>query len=143
MNLLAVIFSALFGLVFGSFLNVCIARLPRGESIVRPRSHCPLCHHTIREKDNIPLLSWLLLRGRCRDCGGSISIRYPVIEATTAALFVLCVLRFGPTVRGLAAAIFCFLLLGLAAMDARGAGSRRPFFRFHLHGNSGTAWPQV
>ncbi len=64
------------GLLFGSFLNVCISRLPHGESIVTPRSHCPHCYHTIRWYDNIPLLSLALLRGRCRDCRARISLRY-------------------------------------------------------------------
>jgi leader peptidase (prepilin peptidase) / N-methyltransferase len=117
-KLLPAIFSVLFGLAFGSFLNVCISRLPEGESVVKPRSRCPHCRHSIRGRDNIPLLSWLLLRGRCRDCGAGISIRYPLIELSTAALFLLCFLKFGLSLRGLAGAILCWLLLGLAAMDA-------------------------
>jgi leader peptidase (prepilin peptidase)/N-methyltransferase len=68
------------GLLFGSFLNVCIARLPHGESIVKPRSHCPNCQHIIRWYDNIPVLSWVILRARCRDCGQSISWQYPAVE---------------------------------------------------------------
>src|SRR5258707_9298245 len=88
-NLLTAIFSVLTGLAFGSFLNVCIARLPEHQSVVRPRSRCPHCGHPIRDRDNIPLLSWLLLRGKCRDCGAGISVRYPVIELATAALFLL------------------------------------------------------
>lgn len=78
----------LFGLCFGSFLNVCISRLPKGESIVLPRSHCPRCHHAIRWYDNIPLISYLVLRARCRDCHALISPLYPTVEALTAAVLV-------------------------------------------------------
>ena len=83
------------GLVFGSFLNVCIVRLPNKESILVPRSHCPLCKHPIRWFDNIPLLSYLLLGGRCRDCQARISPRYAVVEALTALLLVATFHRFG------------------------------------------------
>ncbi len=76
------------GAVVGSFLNVCIHRLPRGESIVSPPSHCPRCNAPVRPYDNVPLLSWLLLRGRCRACGGAISPRYPAVELLTACLFL-------------------------------------------------------
>lgn len=106
------------GLLFGSFLNVCIARLPRHESIVAPRSRCPHCGTPIRSIDNIPLLSFLFLRGRCRRCRTRIPWRYPAVEAVTAALWLLCWLHFGPTVEALAMAVLCFLLLGLAMMDA-------------------------
>lgn len=85
----------LFGLVFGSFLNVCIVRLPQGGSVVRPRSHCPLCGHMIRWYDNLPVLSYLILRGRCRDCGESISLIYPLVEITTAALLLAAYLVDG------------------------------------------------
>jgi leader peptidase (prepilin peptidase)/N-methyltransferase len=85
----------LFGLVFGSFLNVCIVRLPRKQSILVPRSHCPLCQHPIRWFDNIPLLSYLLLRGRCRDCHARISPQYAVVEALTALLLIATFRRFG------------------------------------------------
>jgi leader peptidase (prepilin peptidase)/N-methyltransferase len=83
--------AALFGLLIGSFLNVVAWRLPRGESLVRPRSKCPGCSAQLKAYDNVPVLSWLLLRGRCRGCGERISARYPVVEATTAALYVLVV----------------------------------------------------
>jgi leader peptidase (prepilin peptidase)/N-methyltransferase len=85
----------LFGLVLGSFLNVVIWRVPRGESVVHPSSHCPGCGKPIRPRDNIPVLSWLLLRGRCRDCGIRISVRYPLVELATAALFTGFAIRFG------------------------------------------------
>jgi leader peptidase (prepilin peptidase)/N-methyltransferase len=79
----------LIGLLFGSFLNVCIARLPADESVVTPRSRCPGCGHDIRWYDNIPLLSYALLRGRCRDCGTTISLRYPAVELATGIWFAL------------------------------------------------------
>jgi leader peptidase (prepilin peptidase) / N-methyltransferase len=78
---------ALAGMLIGSFLNVVAWRLPRGESLVRPRSRCPRCETPIRPYDNVPILSWLLLRGRCRTCGVGISARYPAVEAATAALY--------------------------------------------------------
>ena len=81
--------AVVFGLAVGSFLNVVIWRVPRGESIVSPPSACPRCGHAIRAWDNVPVVSWLLLRGRCRDCGRPISARYPLVEAGTAALFGL------------------------------------------------------
>ncbi len=118
MALLVSIFAVLAGLAFGSFLNVCISRLPRHESIVTPRSRCLNCLAPLRNADNIPLLSFLLLKGRCRDCGVRISPRYPLIEAATAALFLLCFLQFGLSFSGIASAIICWLLLGLAATDA-------------------------
>src|SRR3954469_9202761 len=83
----AVIFAGLAGLIVGSFLNVVAYRLPRGESLVSPRSRCPSCEAPIKPYDNIPVLSWLLLRGRCRHCGHAISPRYPVVEAATGALY--------------------------------------------------------
>src|SRR3954454_24355967 len=87
MDASAVAIAAVFGLLVGSFLNVVAYRLPRKESLVKPRSRCPGCGHEVRARDNIPVLSWLILRGRCRDCGEPISIRYPIVEATTAVLF--------------------------------------------------------
>jgi leader peptidase (prepilin peptidase)/N-methyltransferase len=117
-DLLVSIFVVLLGLAFGSFLNVCIARLPRGESIVHPPSHCPRCGAAIRARDNLPLLSYVLLRGRCRACGGGISWRYPAVELANAALWLLCYLAFGETMRAAAMGVLCFLALGLAAMDA-------------------------
>ena len=87
--------AALFGALLGSFLNVVIHRLPRGESLAKPASHCPECRAPIKPYDNIPIVSWLVLRGRCRNCGTRISPRYPLVEALTAALFAGVVLRFG------------------------------------------------
>ncbi len=83
------VLAGVLGLAIGSFGNVVIWRVPRGESVVRPPSACPSCGHAIRPRDNVPLVSWLLLRGRCRDCGDGISARYPLVELATGALFVL------------------------------------------------------
>src|SRR5271170_3826371 len=118
LNLLVGIFCGLLGLVFGSFLNVCISRLPRHALVAAGRSRCPECGKPIRARDNVPLLSFLALRGRCRDCGAPISWRYPAIELATAALWLLCWLEFGISVDAVGMAVFCFLALGLAAMDA-------------------------
>jgi leader peptidase (prepilin peptidase)/N-methyltransferase len=85
------------GLLVGSFLNVVIHRVPAGLSLVRPGSACPACAHPVRAHDNVPVLSWLLLRGRCRDCAAPIPWRYPAVELATAALFVAVAGRFGPT----------------------------------------------
>lgn len=112
------LFVALFGLAFGSFLNVCIARLPRHQSIASPGSRCPSCGTALRAWDNIPLLSWLILRGRCRSCRWRIPWRYPAVEFVTAALFLLSYIHFGLNIRGIGMAVLCFLLLGLAIMDA-------------------------
>ncbi|MGA7524020.1 MAG: prepilin peptidase [Acidobacteriaceae bacterium] len=105
-------------MAFGSFLNVCIARLPQHASVLRPGSHCPDCSAPIRPFDNIPLLSWIALRGHCRSCRWPIPWRYPAVEFATAALFLLSFLQFGLTVAGIGMDVLCFLLLGLAVMDA-------------------------
>ena len=118
MTLHVAIFCVLFGLAFGSFLNVCIARLPRHESIVRPASHCPSCGKPLRAWDNLPVLSWIILRGRCRNCGWKIPWRYPLVELGVAALFLLAYLVFGLTLEAAGMAVLCFLLFGLAVMDA-------------------------
>jgi leader peptidase (prepilin peptidase) / N-methyltransferase len=88
---LALVFAGLFGLVIGSFLHVVVWRQPRGESLASPPSHCPHCQAPVQPRDNIPVLSWLLLRGRCRSCGEPISARYPLVELATAALYVVVV----------------------------------------------------
>ena len=107
------------GLIFGSFLNVCIYRLPRGLSVSNPpRSACPQCQHQIAFYDNIPVVSWLLLRGRCRSCHAPISPRYLVIELLTGALFAACYWHFGLTPAGLKYSVLAFLLLGLIFTDA-------------------------
>jgi leader peptidase (prepilin peptidase)/N-methyltransferase len=107
----------LFGLCFGSFLNVCISRLPRGESIVLPRSHCPRCNHAIRWYDNIPLISYLVLRARCRDCHAPISPLYPVVEALTALVLVLDFHVYGLGPEFIKYALFGMLLIVLIFTD--------------------------
>jgi leader peptidase (prepilin peptidase) / N-methyltransferase len=106
------------GLAFGSFLNVCIYRLPLGLSVVTPRSACPKCKQGIALYDNLPVLSWLILRGRCRHCKTAISPRYLVIELLTGALFLACYWYFGWTLSLLKYCTFSFLLLGLIFTDA-------------------------
>ncbi len=106
------------GLMFGSFLNVCITRLPLGESIVRPRSHCRDCGRTLAWWENLPLLSWIGLRGRCSGCGAPIAWRYPLVELGLASLWMFCVWHFGLTLPALHAAVLCFLLVGLLCTDA-------------------------
>lgn len=107
------------GLVIGSFLNVCIVRIPSGKSIVRPPSACPKCGAQIRPYDNIPVLSWLLLRGKCRGCKTKISAIYPAVELLTALLFLGCYLAFGLTVDALKWAIFSALMVVLVFTDLR------------------------
>jgi leader peptidase (prepilin peptidase)/N-methyltransferase len=115
-----VIASAVFvlGLAFGSFLNVCIYRMPLGLSVVTPRSACPECKEPIALYDNIPVLSWLILRGRCRHCKAPISPRYLLIELLTGLMFLLCYWYFGLTISTLKYCTFAFLLLGLIFTDA-------------------------
>jgi leader peptidase (prepilin peptidase)/N-methyltransferase len=105
------------GLAVGSFLNVVAARLPHSRSVVTPASACPHCNAPIRPRDNIPVISYLLLRGRCRDCAASISLRYPAFELATALLVAGCALEFGVTLHALAAAIFCVALVAVSATD--------------------------
>ncbi|MBV8051676.1 MAG: prepilin peptidase, partial [Acidobacteriaceae bacterium] len=106
------------GLAFGSFLNVCIYRLPRGMSVVHPRSRCPQCGAAIRFYDNVPVLSWCILRGRCRDCRSRISARYMLVELLTGLLFLACYAHFGYTLATLKCCTFGFLILGLIFTDA-------------------------
>jgi len=107
------------GLMVGSFLNVCIRRIPAGESIMWPASRCPACHAPIKPYDNIPVVSWLLLGARCRNCKAKISALYPAVELLTAVLFVGCYLAFGLTVDGLKWAVFTALLVVLTITDLR------------------------
>ncbi len=111
--------AGIFGALVGSFLNVCIYRLPENESVVSPGSHCPECDTPIGWRDNIPIVSYLLLRGRCRNCGTSISAQYPLIELVTALIWIASAARYGADWQALAAAIFFTLLLGIALTDAR------------------------
>jgi leader peptidase (prepilin peptidase) / N-methyltransferase len=112
-------FTFAFGLIIGSFLNVCILRLPEGKSIVLPASACPKCGAKIRPYDNIPVLSWLILRGKCRSCRAPISPMYPLVEFLTGLLFLCCYLVFGLTIEALKWAIFAALLIVLVFTDFR------------------------
>lgn len=114
-----VAYAFLLGLLIGSFLNVCILRIPRDESVVLPASHCPSCGAHIKPYDNIPVLSWLVLRGRCRKCKTPISAQYPAVELLTGLLFVGCYLMFGLSFEALKWAIFAALLVVLTITDLR------------------------
>jgi leader peptidase (prepilin peptidase)/N-methyltransferase len=116
---LAIAGAVALGLIFGSFANVCIHRLPSGESVITPRSRCPRCGTIIRWYDNLPVLSWLLLAGRCRSCREPISAVYPLVEATMAAGFLGACLRFGATIDGVAAAWLFFTCIVLVVIDKR------------------------
>jgi leader peptidase (prepilin peptidase)/N-methyltransferase len=118
MIVLEIVFAALFGLALGSFVNVCISRLPAHRSIVRPASRCPYCYTPIAMRDNIPLLSFALLRGRCRSCQRHISWRYPLIELAIAGLTVASSLFFDLSLEGVAGAVFCAFMVALAVCDA-------------------------
>jgi len=109
--------AAAYGMVFGSFLNVVVHRLPRGMSLLRPGSQCPACGTPVRWFDNVPVLSYLLLGGRCRACRVAISPRYPLVELASGALTVAVVARFGLTLSGLEAMLLVMLLLPLAFID--------------------------
>lgn len=106
-----------FGLLIGSFLNVCVYRLPRDLSVVRPRSYCPACEHQIAWYDNIPVVSYVLLSGRCRHCKTRISARYPVVEIMTGLLFFVYIWRMGPTLAGVKYCVLGALLTGLLFSD--------------------------
>jgi leader peptidase (prepilin peptidase) / N-methyltransferase len=119
MNAAAAVFTLAPALALGSFLNVVAARVPARRSLLRPPSSCGSCDREILWRDNIPVLSYLLLRGRCRHCSARISPLYPAVEAGTAALAVACVAVFGPTVEAGLAVGFCALLVTLSAIDIR------------------------
>ena len=114
-----IIYLTFVGAALGSFLNVCIYRWPAGESVVRPRSRCPGCGEPIAWYDNIPVLSWLILRGRCRRCGTRISVQYPAIELAVALIWLGMALWHGPGVEAVRGAIFLTILLGIAIIDGR------------------------
>jgi leader peptidase (prepilin peptidase) / N-methyltransferase len=111
------IFAFIFGAAIGSFLNVCIFRIPAKESIVKPLSQCPHCHHPIRFYDNIPIVSFLVLRARCRDCGEKISWRYPTVELITALLALLLFMQFGLSLNFLVFFIFAAVLIVISFID--------------------------
>ncbi len=111
------VISIIFGALVGSFLNVCIYRLPKEESIIWPRSHCPTCKKTIKFYDNIPLISYLLLRGRCRYCKGSISLQYPLVEGITALSSLFLFMKFGPSLSYLFYFAFVATLICITVID--------------------------
>ena len=118
MTAILVAFTGILGLIFGSFGTVAAWRIPRRESIVTGRSHCPSCGAMITALENVPVLSWLFLRGRCRHCGNPISPRYPLIELTTGILFALCAAKFdGLTLETFVFAAFCWVLVVLTVID--------------------------
>src|ERR1035437_2178132 len=111
------LFAFFFGMIVGSFLNVCICRMPKDESIVSPPSHCPHCSYQIRWYDNIPLLSYLLLRGKCRGCGSHISLEYPLVELLNGILTLILFLRFGLTLDFAALFLLCSALVVITFID--------------------------
>jgi len=115
--MLLFIFAFVFGAVVGSFLNVCIFRLPAQGSIVKPLSQCPHCHHPIRFYDNIPLISFFVLKGKCRDCGGTIAWRYPLVELITAILALLLFAKFYITLNFIIFFVFTAVLIVITFID--------------------------
>lgn len=113
------IFAFLFGASIGSFLNVCISRWPEGLSVVRPRSRCPKCGHEITASENVPIFSWIALRGKCRGCGERISIQYPAVELLVGAIWLAAYLSDDFTFTALRIAVFATVMLGIAITDAR------------------------
>jgi len=113
------VLAGILGLVLGSFLNVCTLRWPQDESVVHPPSHCPACESSIRWFDNVPVLSYLILRGRCRSCGVFISPQYPLVELATGLIWAGSFLQFGLTVEALRGALLLTILLGISMSDAR------------------------
>jgi leader peptidase (prepilin peptidase)/N-methyltransferase len=117
MDALVVVSCAVLGLVVGSFLNVVVWRVPRGESVVSPPSHCPGCDTPLTPLENVPVVSWVALRGRCRTCGTHISARYPVVELACAGLWTAMALRFGATWELPAYLVLSGALLALSMID--------------------------
>jgi len=111
--------AGLFGLTIGSFLNVCSLRWPAGESVVSPGSHCPRCDAPVRWYDNIPVLSWLALRGRCRSCGAPISAQYPTVELATGLVWAGVFAAYGASGEALRGSLFLTILFGISISDAR------------------------
>jgi leader peptidase (prepilin peptidase) / N-methyltransferase len=112
------IYAAFTGAAIGSFLNVCVYRLPAELSVLRPRSRCPVCENPIAWYDNVPVFSFLVLRGRCRKCETPISAQYPLVELLVSVIWLGAVLRFGPSVEAIRSALFLTLLVGIALTDA-------------------------
>ena len=118
-GLLLAFYAFVIGACFGSFLNVCIARWPEGLSVIKPRSRCPKCGHQISAIENIPIVSWLVLRGKCRGCGERISIQYPAVELLVGLMWLAAYLAYGPTLTGLRVAVFATIMVGIAVTDAK------------------------
>ena len=110
-------FIFIFGLLIGSFLNVCIWRLPREESIIRPGSHCPACSTLLGARDLVPVLSWIFLRGKCRFCNEAVSARYPLVEILTGVLFLWCFHQYGLTPEFGAAMVFSAFMVAITFID--------------------------
>jgi len=113
------LYAFVIGAAVGSFLNVCISRWPEGLSVVKPRSRCPRCGHQIKASENIPIISWLLLRGRCSNCHLPISIQYPIVELLVALLWLAAYLELGMTFTAFRVAAFTTVLLGISITDAK------------------------
>lgn len=111
--------AGVFGALLGSFLNVCIVRWPAEQSVVRPRSRCPKCGYQLTWYDNVPMVSWLLLGGKCRSCRAPIGILYPMVELATALIWAGMFWRLGLNLEAARGAVFCTILLGIAMTDAR------------------------
>jgi len=111
--------AALFGLTIGSFLNVCSLRWSVDESVVTPGSRCPNCHEPIRWYDNVPVLSWILLRGRCRHCRAPVSVQYPLVELATGLIWAGLVAAYGPSWEAFRGGVFLTILFGISISDAR------------------------
>ncbi len=118
-DILEAIYVFAIGACVGSFLNVCIGRWPEGLSVIKPRSRCPKCGHQIKATENIPLVSWLLLRGRCSACGERISIQYPIVELLVGLLWLTAFLQFGMSFTAFRVAVFATVLLGISITDAK------------------------
>jgi leader peptidase (prepilin peptidase)/N-methyltransferase len=118
-DILEAIYVFAVGACVGSFLNVCIGRWPEGLSVVKPRSRCPKCGHQIKATENIPIVSWLLLRGRCSGCRERISIQYPIVELLVGVLWVAAFLQFGMSFTAFRVAVFATVLLGILITDAK------------------------
>jgi leader peptidase (prepilin peptidase) / N-methyltransferase len=118
-DLFVTISAGVFGLLFGSFLNVCSLRWPMDESIVSPGSRCPNCGESVRWYDNVPVLSWLILRGKCRFCEEPISVQYPLVELATGLMWAGVFAVHGPTPEALRGAVFLTILFGISISDAR------------------------
>jgi leader peptidase (prepilin peptidase)/N-methyltransferase len=118
-DILEAIYVFAIGACVGSFLNVCIGRWPEGLSVVKPRSRCPKCGHQIKATENIPIVSWLLLRGRCSGCGERISIQYPIVELLVGLLWLAAFLQFGMTFTAFRVAVLATVLLGISITDAK------------------------